>query len=154
MSIRGTGGNACDCDVGACCLVSVSGLTRRQRTLHIRSWAKLRNAFAAAHRPCHPWFLVLQGQRGGGIRLSRTPFHREGPHPDPSCCQIQGGSASYVLTLQAQSAHPGSQDRWLRAALNCAEDTGHAVRVWRDSEAVDAVHSDACFCGVWIGRAS
>lgn len=150
MSIKRTGGNACDCDGGAC-LVAVSDLARRQRALHIRSRAKLRSAFAAA--PTLP-SLVLQGQWGGGIRLSRTPFHREGPHPDPSCRQIQGGSASYILTLQAQSAHPGSQDRWLRAALNCAEDTGHAVRVWRDSEAVDAVHSDACFCGVCISTAS
>ena len=97
---------------------------------------------------------VLQGQRGGGFRLSSTPFHTEGPHPNPSYRQIQGGCASHILTLTAQPAHPGSQDRWLCTAPDSAEDAGHAVRVWRNPEAVDAVNSDACFCGVCIGRAS
>ena len=97
---------------------------------------------------------VLQGQRGGGFRLSRRPFHREGPSPNPSRYQIQGGSASHILTLPAQPAHPGSQNRWLCAALNSAEDTGHAVRIRRHSEAVDAVYQDTCFCGVCICRAS
>lgn len=114
--------------------------------------AKTKECFCSS-RLTFPSF-VLQGQRGGGFRLSCPPFHREGPHPNPSRRQIQGGSASHILTLPAQPAHPGSQNRWLRAAPDSAKDTGHAVRVWRDSEAVDAIYSDACFCGVCIGRAS